>query len=71
MAEPVSGITAVPDEHNSRYFHVVVAGPSQVVWDFMTSEFLVSDYMLGSVAGLYYPVESDALDKYMFLKRHF
>ncbi|KAI7693193.1 Ubiquitin-conjugating enzyme E2 N [Sarcoptes scabiei] len=27
MAEPVPGISAVPDENNARYFHVVVAGP--------------------------------------------
>ncbi|XP_066990608.1 ubiquitin-conjugating enzyme E2 N [Macrobrachium rosenbergii] len=27
MAEPVPGISAVPDESNARYFHVVVAGP--------------------------------------------
>lgn len=26
MAEPVPGISAVPDETNARYFHVVVAG---------------------------------------------
>ena len=26
MAEPVPGISAVPDEANARYFHVVVAG---------------------------------------------
>lgn len=31
MAEPVAGITAIPDEQNARYFHVVVAGPSQVI----------------------------------------
>ena len=30
MAEPVQGIHAVPDEGNSRYFHVVVAGPKDV-----------------------------------------
>ena len=30
MAEPVQGIRAVPDEQNSRYFHVVVAGPKDV-----------------------------------------
>ena len=30
MAEPVQGIRAVPDEHNARYFHVVVAGPTDV-----------------------------------------
>ncbi|KAH8029528.1 hypothetical protein HPB51_001253 [Rhipicephalus microplus] len=27
MAEPVPGISAIPDEQNARYFHVVVAGP--------------------------------------------
>ncbi|KAK2704511.1 hypothetical protein QYM36_016791 [Artemia franciscana] len=27
MAEPVPGISAVPDESNARYFHVIVAGP--------------------------------------------
>ena len=26
MAEPVPGISAVPDEQNARYFHVVVTG---------------------------------------------
>ena len=26
MQEPVPGISAVPDETNARYFHVVVAG---------------------------------------------
>ena len=26
MAEPVPGISAVPDESNARYFHVIVAG---------------------------------------------
>lgn len=30
MAEPVPGISAVPDENNARYFHVVVAGPEGV-----------------------------------------
>lgn len=31
MQEPVPGISAVPDEQNARYFHVVVAGESEVV----------------------------------------
>lgn len=31
MQEPVPGISAVPDEHNARYFHVVVAGPQEVI----------------------------------------
>lgn len=30
MSEPVDGITARPDEHNARYFHVDVNGPSDV-----------------------------------------
>lgn len=30
MAEPVPGISAIPDESNARYFHVVVAGPEEV-----------------------------------------
>jgi hypothetical protein len=29
MQEPVPGISAVPDESNARYFHVVVAGKSR------------------------------------------
>ena len=33
MQEPVPGITACPDEHNARYFHVSVHGPKDVsVW---------------------------------------
>lgn len=27
MQEPVPGISAVPDESNARYFHVIVTGP--------------------------------------------
>lgn len=27
LAEPVPGISAIPDEHNARYFHVAVLGP--------------------------------------------
>ncbi|VDN01250.1 unnamed protein product [Thelazia callipaeda] len=27
MADPVAGISAVPDDSNARYFHVVIAGP--------------------------------------------
>ena len=29
MQEPVPGISAVPDEANARYFHVVVAGETE------------------------------------------
>lgn len=27
MADPVPGISAVPDDSNARYFHVIIAGP--------------------------------------------
>ena len=30
VAEPVPGIAANPDEHNARYFHVVISGPKDV-----------------------------------------
>ena len=30
MQEPVPGISAVPDEQNARYFHVVVAGKTLI-----------------------------------------
>jgi len=33
VREPVPGISAVPDENNARYFHVVVAGPQGVYID--------------------------------------
>uniref|UniRef100_A0AC35TI10 UBIQUITIN_CONJUGAT_2 domain-containing protein n=1 Tax=Rhabditophanes sp. KR3021 TaxID=114890 RepID=A0AC35TI10_9BILA len=29
LAEPVTGISAIPDENNARYFHVVMAGPDE------------------------------------------
>ncbi len=32
MQEPVPGISAVPDESNARYFHVVVAGKRGEKW---------------------------------------
>jgi len=31
MQEPVPGISAVPDENNARYFHVVVAGSLDLI----------------------------------------
>ena len=27
MEDPVPGISAIPDEGNAKYFHVVMAGP--------------------------------------------
>ena len=37
MQEPVPGISAVPDEQNARYFHVVVAGKNISWFDFKIS----------------------------------
>lgn len=51
MAEPVAGITAVPDEQNSRYFHVVVAGPSQSPYEgghFKLELFLPEEYPMSA-----------------------
>ena len=38
MQEPVPGISAVPDEQNARYFHVVVAGKN-ISWIDLRSVF--------------------------------
>ena len=35
VTEPVPGITALPDEHNARYFHVTIAGPNDVSISFV------------------------------------
>ena len=50
MAEPVQGIRAVPDEGNSRYFHVVVSGPEDVSFSsifefFPLRQLLFSSYL--------------------------
>ncbi|RNA30859.1 ubiquitin-conjugating enzyme E2 N [Brachionus plicatilis] len=29
MQEPVPGISAIPDESNAKYFHVIILGPSE------------------------------------------
>ncbi|KAF6030634.1 hypothetical protein EB796_011041 [Bugula neritina] len=47
MAEPVTGIQAVPDESNARYFKVVVAGPKDSPYEggtFNLELFLPDDY---------------------------
>merc|ERR1712173_400858 len=47
MQEPVPGISAVPDEQNARYFHVVVAGPEGSPFEggvFKLELFLPEDY---------------------------
>ncbi|XP_053211113.1 ubiquitin-conjugating enzyme E2 N [Panonychus citri] len=51
MAEPVPGISAIPDEHNARYFHVVVAGPEGSPFDggvFKLELFLPEEYPMSA-----------------------
>jgi ubiquitin-conjugating enzyme E2 N len=47
MAEPVPGISAVPDESNARYFHVLVTGPTDSPFEsglFKLELFLPEEY---------------------------
>ena len=58
MQEPVPGISAVPDDGNARYFHVVVAGPEGSPFEggvFKLELFLPEDYpMSAPKVGLLY-----------------
>ena len=47
MQEPVPGISAVPDEQNARYFHVVVAGKNISCFDLKISVLRNSTYFSG------------------------
>ncbi|XP_054719755.1 ubiquitin-conjugating enzyme E2 N-like [Uloborus diversus] len=47
LSDPVPGISAVPDESNARYFHVLVAGPEGSPFEggiFKLELFLPEDY---------------------------
>lgn len=51
MAEPVPGISATPDDNNARYFHVVVAGPSESPYEggvFNLELFLPEEYPMSA-----------------------
>lgn len=51
MAEPVPGISATPDDDNARYFHVVVAGPSESPYEggvFNLELFLPEEYPMSA-----------------------
>ncbi|KRZ31582.1 Ubiquitin-conjugating enzyme E2 N, partial [Trichinella pseudospiralis] len=51
MQEPVPGISAVPDENNARYFHVVVAGPQSSPFEggmFKLELFLPEEYPMAA-----------------------
>lgn len=63
MAEPVTGISAIPDEQNARYFHVVVSGPEGSPFDggvFKLELFLPEEYPMSApkvrfVTKIYHP----------------
>ncbi len=63
MQEPVPGISAVPDETNARYFHVVVAGPEGSPFEggvFKLELFLPEDYPMSApkvrfITKIYHP----------------
>ncbi|XP_041348935.1 ubiquitin-conjugating enzyme E2 N [Gigantopelta aegis] len=51
IAEPVPGISAIPDENNARYFHVVVAGPAESPYEggtFKMELFLPEEYPMSA-----------------------
>lgn len=51
LAEPVPGISAMPDEQNARYFHVVVAGPQESPYEgglFNLELFLPDEYPMSA-----------------------
>jgi len=51
LAEPVPGISALPDEQNARYFHVVVAGPAESPYEgglFNLELFLPEEYPMSA-----------------------
>lgn len=63
MAEPVPGISAVPDEQNARYFHVIVSGPEGSPFEggvFRLELFLPEEYPMSApkvrfVTKIYHP----------------
>lgn len=63
MQEPVPGISAVPDEQNARYFHVIVFGPEDSPFEgglFKLELFLPEDYPMSApkvrfITKIYHP----------------
>lgn len=63
MQEPVPGISAVPDESNARYFHVIVTGPEDSPFEgglFKLELFLPEDYPMSApkvrfITKIYHP----------------
>lgn len=63
LQEPVPGISAVPDENNARYFHVIVTGPEGSPFEgglFKLELFLPEDYPMSApkvrfITKIYHP----------------
>lgn len=63
MQEPVPGISAIPDEQNARYFHVIVFGPEDSPFEgglFKLELFLPEDYPMSApkvrfITKIYHP----------------
>lgn len=63
MQEPVPGISAVPDDTNARYFHVIVTGPEDSPFEgglFKLELFLPEDYPMSApkvrfITKIYHP----------------
>lgn len=63
MQEPVPGISAIPDEQNARYFHVIVSGPEGSPFEggeFRLELFLPEEYPMSApkvrfVTKIYHP----------------
>ena len=61
--DPVPGISAIPDEQNYRYFHVIIAGPSEGPFEggkFKLELFLPEEYPMSApkvrfITKIYHP----------------
>ncbi|XP_015919898.1 ubiquitin-conjugating enzyme E2 N [Parasteatoda tepidariorum] len=63
LSDPVPGISAVPDENNARYFHVLVAGPEGSPFEggifklelFLPEEYPMSPPKVRFITKIYHP----------------
>lgn len=75
MLEPVPGISAVPDDKNARYFHVIVTGPEDSPFEggiFKLELFLPEEYPMTApkvrfITKIYHPNIDRYFYKHMFL----
>lgn len=63
MKEPVPGISAIPDERNARYFHVLVTGPQDSPFEgglfklelFLPEEYPMAPPKIRFITKIYHP----------------